>query len=344
MVGLGAGIFGMAWWLTGGFGRGKAPVLTSELEPEQAAPALRLVVPPGPVSEHANTTPARVTPPVPDSMVEKPSASAPTPPLASPVAATQPAYRLDPQQAAADLQAGLEANARGDAVRARELINRALHSGLMGDPAARAREALADLGERLVFSRIAAPNDPLVESYTVAAGNSLGRLSRRFKVSEDFLAELNGITDKRFIREGARLKMVHGPFHASISKSNHLMHIYLQDVYVKTMRVALGADGRTPVGKWRVANHQVNPGWTDPRTGKRWHPDDPANPIGDFWIGLEGVEGPAVGQVGYGIHGTNEPDTIGKDVSLGCVRLGEQDIAFAYKLLVPNESYVTIVE
>ena len=75
---------------------------------------------------------------------------------------------------------------------------------------------------------------------------------------------------------------------------------------------------------------------------RRYHSDDPTNPIGEYWIGLEGIEGDAAGAVGYGIHGTNEPQTIGQDVSLGCVRLGPEDIAFVYKVLLPGASMVTI--
>ena len=45
-----------------------------------------------------------------------------------------------------------------------------------------------------------------------------------------------------------------------------------------------------------------------------------------------------------GIHGTIEPETIGKDVSMGCIRMLPDDVALAYKLLLPGQSYVFIID
>ena len=120
------------------------------------------------------------------------------------------------------------------------------------------------------------------------------------------------------------------------------MDIYLQDKYIRSFRVGLGQEGSTPTGLWKVINHQEDPGWTDPRTGHSWHPSDPNNPIGEHWIGLEGIDGDAFGQSGFGIHGTIEPDSVGKDVSMGCIRLLPDDVALLYKLLMPGQSYVAV--
>jgi len=259
-----------------------------------------------------------------------------------PVPPTQPSDAPQGVTATADFKAGLRAIQRKDLVTGRTLLNRSLHAGLRPQDAQVARRELAKLANQTLFSRATEKEDALVEAYTVRLGDTLGKIAKRFHVSEDLLADINKIRNKNFIRAGMRLKVVHGPFHASISKSDHLMHVYLQDIYVRTFRVALGTNGGTPTGRWLVSNHQKNPGWTDPRTGKRWHPDDPKNPIGEYWIGLEGKEGEAVGALSYGIHGTIEPKTIGQDVSLGCVRLAPDDIAMVYRLLVPGKSHVTV--
>ena len=55
------------------------------------------------------------------------------------------------------------------------------------------------------------------------------------------------------------------------------------------------------------------------------------------------MEGEAVGHSGYGIHGTIEPESIGKAVSLGCIRMHNEDVAFVYKLMMPGKSTVTIL-
>ena len=61
--------------------------------------------------------------------------------------------------------------------------------------------------------------------------------------------------------------------------------------------------------------------------------DDPMNPIGEHWLGLEGIETANASLAGYGIHGTIEPESIGRDMSLGCVRLVAEDIAIVWETL-----------
>jgi hypothetical protein len=54
-------------------------------------------------------------------------------------------------------------------------------------------------------------------------------------------------------------------------------------------------------------------------------PAGKANPIGPRWIGLN--------HKGYGIHGTNEPLSIGKAASHGCIRLRNQEIKQLFAML-----------
>ena len=320
-------------WLRGG-GNATLTAMNSG-EPTEGA-ALRLILPPAPGEQPRPVEPAPASPP----QIEKPAEAAP-PPAAPPATlpAVAPAGSVD---ARAEMEAGYAALARNELVTARTRLNRALHGGIKDAEVPRIRQTLSELAEKTLFSKGVHEGDPLAERYVVSSGNSLARIARRNDISEDVLASVNGIANKNHIREGLTLKVIHGPFHASVSKSEHLIHIYLQDVYVRSYRVALGTNGSTPTGRWRVENHLENPSWTDPRSGKRWHANDADNPIGEFWIGLQGAEGEAVGQTGYGIHGTIEPETIGQDVSLGCVRLNAEDIATVYRLLQPGRSFVDI--
>jgi len=54
------------------------------------------------------------------------------------------------------------------------------------------------------------------------------------------------------------------------------------------------------------------------------------------------VAGEAVGQQRYGIHGTIDPDSIGKSMSLGCIRMRNENVAELYSMLVAGDSRVTI--
>ena len=71
---------------------------------------------------------------------------------------------------------------------------------------------------------------------------------------------------------------------------------------------------------------------------------DPKNPLGHFWLGLEGLEGQALGAQSYGIHGTIDPDSIGKQSSMGCIRLHNEDALMVYDLMVEGKSMVMVRE
>ena len=82
----------------------------------------------------------------------------------------------------------------------------------------------------------------------------------------------------------------------------------------------------------------VNPEWRNPRTRELFLPDDPANPIGERWIGLVGVDAHLAASEGIGIHGTIEPESIGRQASMGCVRMLPDDVALVYGMLVEGST------
>ncbi|MDP7071232.1 MAG: hypothetical protein QF561_07800, partial [Phycisphaerales bacterium] len=97
------------------------------------------------------------------------------------------------------------------------------------------------------------------------------------------------------IRAGQRIKVVQGPFHAEVDKKAHRIDIWLGEgedaVFIRSLPVGLGEFDSTPGGTFRVrrGGKMVNPSWTNPRTGERFAAADPNNPIGEFWIGLDGI-------------------------------------------------------
>ena len=86
------------------------------------------------------------------------------------------------------------------------------------------------------------------------------------------------------------------------------------------------SDMPTPAGEWEVLSVHEDPVWNydpaklnfgDKKAGKLTIPAGPNNPVGVVWIDLS--------KDTYGIHGTAEPETIGKTASHGCVRLTNWD-------------------
>lgn len=91
---------------------------------------------------------------------------------------------------------------------------------------------------------------------------------------------------------------------------------------VKRYQIAVGQPQYpTPLGKYSVLEKQRNPWWRPPASD--WAedaepiPPGPNNPLGTRWIGI----GNAVG-----IHGTNNPGSIGSAASHGCMRMRTAEV------------------
>jgi hypothetical protein len=247
---------------------------------------------------------------------------------------------------------GLQLLDTNNAVEARRVLTSVLDSGgLTREEAAQLRLTLTELSNRLVFSREVLPDDPFSRRYVIQGGDNLSTIPRKQKLAIDWrlLQRINGIADPRRIREGQDLKLVVGPFSAVVHKRDYRLDVYLgtgdQRVYVRSFAVGLGEDNSTPVGTFCVRENSrlINPAWTNPRTGEHFPKDHPDNPIGEHWIGLRGISENVEELNGYGIHGTVEPQSIGTQASMGCIRLVADDIALLYEMLVETDSIIQIV-
>jgi lipoprotein-anchoring transpeptidase ErfK/SrfK len=243
--------------------------------------------------------------------------------------------------------------AKNNPIGARSLLNTALRERSTPEQVRdQIRAMLTDINDELIFSPRLVPGETLTETYVVQPGDSLSDIADKLGLATDWLLiqRVNRISNPRSIRIGQTLKLVRGPFHAVVSKGQFRMDIYAGDPenprtwsYIRSFPVGLGEKDGTPIAEFVVTpkSKTINPSWTNPRTGERFGRDDPDNPIGEYWIGLTGV-GEYAALASYGIHGTIDPDSIGDSRSMGCVRLGDDDIAFVYELLAGGISRVII--
>ncbi len=237
-----------------------------------------------------------------------------------------------------------ERAANQDLVAARTQYNQAIQSGLPPELGNRARARLVELAEALLFSPRRGADDPLVTSYVIQPGDTLQEIAKEYFITAALLGRINNLQNLNQIRAGQSLKVLRGPFHATVNKATYGMDVYLQDTLVRHFPVGLGVEGSTPAGVWAVTHKLVNPTYYSPIGEGIIEANDPNNPLGERWIGLEGISGDAVGALRYGIHGTNDPSTIGKNASLGCVRLYNDDATWVFDALVATHSRVTIME
>ena len=228
-------------------------------------------------------------------------------------------------------------------LRAREYLSRAIGLKLAPAEQAEAYRWLNQAADDWLFSRNIHTSDDHCRLRKIASGDNLAKIGKELNVPHQLLARINGISGDR-IAAGEHIKVVKGPFHAKIDCSEFLMIVYLGDSVVRTYPVTLGkADRETPSGKWMVTVKTVDPSWTDHELGKHYLGGDPENPLGTRWIALKGLEGPAKDRSGFGIHGTVQPDEIGKATSRGCIRLRNEDVEELYDLVTPEKTTVTVV-
>jgi LysM repeat protein len=184
------------------------------------------------------------------------------------------------------------------------------------------RERLMPRLNKLAQSLYFSPQPHFYEPYVVKSGDQLRVVSQQYKLSWEYLAKLNRV-DARKIRMGQRLKVVPGPFAAMVTLGRYELVLHLNGSFVKSYRVGIGKDGTTPVGTFTVKNKMADPTYYGPE-GVISH-DDPTNPLGERWIDIGDS---------YGIHGTIDPDSIGKSESRGCIRLLNSDAEEVYDFLV----------
>jgi lipoprotein-anchoring transpeptidase ErfK/SrfK len=113
-----------------------------------------------------------------------------------------------------------------------------------------------------------------------------------------------------------------------VSLEDHKLAL-LEDGHLKKVySVAVGKPYTpSPVGTFSIERKVMNP--TYHHSGKTVLPG-PGNPVGTRWMGLN-VQG-------YGIHGTNEPKSIGKAASHGCIRMAKADLEEFYELVAAGDT------
>jgi lipoprotein-anchoring transpeptidase ErfK/SrfK len=96
----------------------------------------------------------------------------------------------------------------------------------------------------------------------------------------------------------------------------------------KVYTVAVGKPSTpSPVGTFTIERRVANP--TYRHDGKTVLPG-PGNPVGTRWMGLS--------IHGYGIHGTNQPKSIGKAASHGCIRMSRTDLEEFYDMVAVGDT------
>lgn len=208
-----------------------------------------------------------------------------------------------------------------------------LSEAMLRDPKAKRadeiKSRLTKLAEEVFFSDRVVP--PFAILYKVVAGDSLEKIARNHKTTIELIRRINGLKGD-VLRIGQNLKVVPGGFDVAVDKSDFRLTVTKDGYWVREFKIGLGKNGSTPPGEF-VAGHKLR----EPAYAAVFPPipfgDRKNNPLGTRWITIQGD---------YGIHGTWEPDAVGKEESKGCVRMLNEDVEWLFDLVVPGNSKIII--
>jgi lipoprotein-anchoring transpeptidase ErfK/SrfK len=115
-----------------------------------------------------------------------------------------------------------------------------------------------------------------------------------------------------------------------IDTKNTFLYLVLNDTQAMRYGIGVGREGFAWSGEQTVARKAEWPDWRPPVEMvsrqpylPRFMAGGPGNPLGARAMYL--------GETEYRIHGTNKPETIGKRVSSGCIRLTNEDVVDLYE-------------
>ncbi len=187
-----------------------------------------------------------------------------------------------------------------------------------------------NLNIRLLFSPIITPHS--IE-YEIKAGDTLDKIAKEYNTTAELIMKSNNLASEN-IFPGKKIKVWNAPFSLVVDKSQNIMILKTGEEVLKTYIVATGLNNSTPVGTFKIIEKIINPPWYKPGGGLV-PAGNPQNILGTRWMGLD--------KEGYGIHGTTEPQSMGKQATAGCVRMLNAEVEQLYSI-IPKGTEVTIVD
>ena len=219
----------------------------------------------------------------------------------------------------------------GDVLQAKELYRKIVADYPDFNKVEEIQKKIDDLSMKILVSKMETPSTII---HTVEAGDSLAKIAKKYHVTIALIKKSNGLLSDT-IRVGQRLRIWKGVLNVFVDKSQNILVFKSDDEIIKVYAVSTGKDNSTPVGTFTIEGKLVNPVWF--KSGAVIAAGSPENALGSRWMGFDSSA------AGYGIHGTIEPESIGKQVTAGCVRMRNSDVEELYDLL-PDGTKVTIVD
>jgi lipoprotein-anchoring transpeptidase ErfK/SrfK len=137
------------------------------------------------------------------------------------------------------------------------------------------------------------------------------------------------VMDPRFVRQEVSYQGGEAPGTIIINTRERMLYLVQAEGRATRYGIGVGRPGFTWSGVHRVTQKREWPDWSPPEEMLKRRPDLPRHMIGgpDNPLGARALY---LGSTLYRIHGSNEPWTIGTQVSAGCIRMRNDDVMDLY--------------
>lgn len=219
--------------------------------------------------------------------------------------------------------------AKGDLMEAKNIYQKLVNDYPGSNEVSAWQKKAEDLNIKLLFSSTITPKSTL---YEIKPGDTLTKIAKEFKTTTDLIKKSNNLPDDRIV-PGRKIKVWTGSFNILVDKSQNTLMLKSDEDVIKTYIVSTGLNNSTPVGTFKIVNKLPNPTWF--KAGAVVPAGSSENVLGTRWMGFD--------LAGYGIHGTVEPQSLGRQVTQGCVRMANPEVEELY-IIVPVGTEVTIID
>ncbi|WP_315853963.1 L,D-transpeptidase family protein [Crateriforma spongiae] len=157
------------------------------------------------------------------------------------------------------------------------------------------KPGLSDADREVLLSRL----DPLArevvystkhlleQPHRVGQNETLMQVAAKYEIPWQLLANINGIDDPITVLPGTDLKVLRGPFRATVDLERNEMTLFLGDLYAGRFPIAIGSDPSPREGTFTVLDKQSARTYYD-AAGSPIPPGSPNNPYGSMWMDLGG--------------------------------------------------------
>jgi len=137
------------------------------------------------------------------------------------------------------------------------------------------------------------------------------------------------VVDPRYIRQEVAYDGKEAPGTIIVNTNQKMLYLVQANGRAIRYGIGVGRPGFTWAGTHHITNKREWPDWTPPPEMLRRRPDLPRHMSGgpDNPLGARALY---LGSTLYRIHGSNEPWTIGTQVSSGCIRMRNEDVVDLY--------------